>query len=66
MPGGLPAPHATTATSKACPACSRLLPQSTPPHSTSCAPRDAKDPDTLANLTVVGLHLGKNVSRYTA
>ncbi len=29
-------------------------------------PRDAKDPDTLANLTVVGLHLGKNVSRYTA
>jgi hypothetical protein len=27
--------------------------------------KDAKDPDTLANLITVGLHLGKNTSRYT-
>mmetsp|Transcript_13760 Transcript_13760/g.29611 ORF Transcript_13760/g.29611 Transcript_13760/m.29611 type:complete len:291 (-) Transcript_13760:426-1298(-) len=26
--------------------------------------KDAKDPDTLANLVSVGLHLGKNVQRY--
>lgn len=27
--------------------------------------RDAKDPDTLSNLITVGLHLGKNVQRYS-
>jgi coatomer protein complex subunit epsilon len=27
--------------------------------------KDAKNPDTLANLATVGLHLGKNTSRYT-
>ncbi|KAK9810168.1 hypothetical protein WJX72_005996 [[Myrmecia] bisecta] len=27
--------------------------------------KDAKNPDTLANLITCGLHLGKNVSRYT-
>ncbi|MEW5309395.1 MAG: hypothetical protein WDW38_001288 [Sanguina aurantia] len=27
--------------------------------------KDAKDPDTLANLVTVGLHLSKNVTRYT-
>lgn len=26
--------------------------------------QDAKDPDTLANLITVGLHLGKNTARY--
>lgn len=26
--------------------------------------KDAKDPDTLANLITVGLHLGKNTARY--
>jgi hypothetical protein len=26
--------------------------------------QDAKDPDTLANLITVGLHLGKNTQRY--
>ncbi len=26
--------------------------------------KDAKDPDTLANLITCGLHLGKNVARY--
>lgn len=30
------------------------------------AAKDAKDPDTLANLITVGLQLGKNVSRYTS
>ncbi len=28
--------------------------------------KDAKDPDTLANLITVGLHLAKNVARYTS
>lgn len=28
--------------------------------------KDAKDPDTLANLVTVGLHLSKNVSRYSS
>eukprot|EP00775_Hariotina_reticulata_P010026 gene10026-10182_t len=28
--------------------------------------KDAKDPDTLANLVTVGLHLGKNTSRYAS
>ncbi len=30
------------------------------------AQKDAKDPDTLANLITVGLHLSKNVARYTS
>jgi len=28
--------------------------------------KDAKDADTLANLVTVGLHLSKNVSRYSS
>lgn len=28
--------------------------------------KDAKDPDTLANLVTVGLHLGKATSRYAS
>jgi coatomer protein complex subunit epsilon len=30
------------------------------------AAQDPKDPDTLANLVTVGLHLAKNVSRYAS
>lgn len=26
--------------------------------------KDAKNPDTLANLVTVGLHMGKNTSRF--
>jgi coatomer protein complex subunit epsilon len=28
--------------------------------------KDAKDADTLANLVTVGLHLSKNVARYSS
>ena len=35
-------------------------------HTLNVHAQDAKDPDTLANLAVVGLHLGKNVARYSS